>query len=214
MRTFSGRESAVLVGLLSVLVGCSSPAVTCEGDCADGGDVRDAGAREDAGRPGDGGREFPDSGPSDAGGVDGGRDADVVLDSGSPDAGPDGGQPPECEPVAQTGCAAGETCRTWHWVEVSPGTFMGMHGTPYCDESGTLPEHETETDCRDSDDQDLCAEGLFCRRGSWGCVRYCDPAGDPCPDFWSATHARWFTQRCETAFPGPAFCACEGSCVP
>lgn len=121
---------------------------------------------------------------------DAGDDASVTpADAGGVDAGgePADGGPPwgECWLIPQAGCTAGWTCRRVEYdANPSPTSYSPRPGPPVCDRAGLLDEHETDceeyvasTDSR----RDLCGVGLFCAPSSEGCVRYCDPAGDPCP---------------------------------
>jgi hypothetical protein len=74
------------------------------------------------------------------------------------------GQPDACDPIAQTGCGASQTC-----------TIMGggpLGGVAYvCDDAGSVPEGD---DCSSDD----CEEGLACVEDV--CSEFCDPLNDNC----------------------------------
>ncbi len=73
-----------------------------------------------------------------------------------------------CDPIDQTGCQGGETCR------------IGSEMTPAC-----VPLEGDRTEgslrCR-VDGRDLCGPGLHCTGGTDVCRAYCDPAADTCGD--------------------------------
>lgn len=204
MRTSTWRASAVLVGTWVVVgLGCGTEPLEPDAGQGDAGPAvdaspADAGSAEDAGH--DAGRvdageldaSVPDAGPVDAGEVDAGSDA-----------GPDAGPPDECTVVPQSGCADGEACRTHEWVESPPGTWMRVYRV-HCEPAGDLPEHWNEGSCGGIGG-DMCEAGLFCLFGN-GCVRYCIPGGDPCPDFWSTVRNEFQEQRCNDVEGYAPFC--------
>lgn len=165
---------------------------------------------------------------ADAGAIDAGRAVDAaVADVGSDagqlahDGGRDGGHvsPPDAfVPVIDAGpplacnlyqreracdqCplfnGRAQTCRRAH-LDTDPSNVAT--GAPECQVVGSTLEHNPggAPTCRlDSDERNrTCGCGLFCHT-SGRCVRYCDPAGEPCPDTeWGEP------QHCVTHERGP-----------
>jgi hypothetical protein len=74
------------------------------------------------------------------------------------------GQADACDPIAQSGCDAGQTCTV-----MGGGPFGGV--AYVCDEAGSVPEGD---DCSSDD----CEEGLACVEEV--CSEFCDPLNDNC----------------------------------
>lgn len=208
--------------------------VMCDGGVLEGdagrGDAGslDAGAMHDAGHPRDAGvdadHELDAGAPRDAGAARdaGGGDRDAGADSGfrRSDAGTSDAGLPECSVFPQSGCGDGEACREYGEVRWDGGA-MFRRVAPHCEPAGTLPEHYGDSFFGDPDtcrvsaagagqSGDLCEADLFCSdyiigRGL-GCVRRCDPAGEPCPSYWSTRYARLYEQHCDDSGAIP-FCA-------
>lgn len=120
----------------------------------------------------------PDGGSADGGdaGVDGSR--------------VDGGPPPPCDPVAQTGCEAGEKCTTVSLItEGRRETRCAPAGTV-----GLLGSCTTAT--ADGVENDDCAAGLFC--SGQMCVPICSLEPDSCPTgFACGRYSSLFEDRAE-----------------
>jgi len=154
------------------LAGCSSAGSPVHVD-----DVTDSGADLDADDGADAGPVLADAAPVDAPSVDAFRPPIV-------DAGPAW----TCSVVPQDRCPIRDACR----LSIVAGTTPG-NGPPECVPAG--PAAESSIGCRVSG-VDQCRAGFFCGNG-FGCVRYCDPAGDPCPPLCAG--GRGCVQRCNTA---------------
>jgi len=121
----------------------------------------DCGGGMDAGDGADAGGGTDDAGtPADAGGS---TDAAV-------DAGPD---PDDCDPVADTGCAAGEKC-SWKVESTAP-----MVGRTTCVPEGTVAVGgECTWAAADAGGYDDCVGGSWCVGGE--CRPACDATDDTC----------------------------------
>lgn len=239
MRSSEWRAGAVLIGALVVgACGApergSCTDVVCDGGVLEGDAGRrdagslDAGVLRDAGRPRDagGGHELDAGVTRDASAARdaGGGDRDAGADSGfrRSDAGTSDAGSPECSVFPQSGCADGEACRDLGWFRLDDASTIYGYVAPHCEPAGALPEHYGDplygesAHCRDlaapvGSSGDMCTADLFCIEGfgPTGCVRRCDPMGDPCPQFWSTRYARFLDQCCRTS---GEFSYCDTRC--
>ncbi|HTE52730.1 MAG TPA: hypothetical protein VK698_17880 [Kofleriaceae bacterium] len=135
-------------------------------------------------------------------GSDGGSTPDgAPADAAPPDAGPGG---VVCDPVAQTGCAAGDKCAQLV-LSLEPGDVRTA-----CVPDGTV---EVGGACvtgepGEATGYDDCAAGADCTSGS--CRRICLVAGDSCPDQFScSTYLELFKDITETLVG-----VCDAVCDP
>lgn len=180
---------AVLM-LAALAIACDAPGENLDADAApeldaavlaDAGPTVEVDAGEfDAGRPAlDARVGEPDAGPVDE------RDAGPIVEA-------DAGAPPVCDIYADDRCTE---CGRYNDM-IRTCRLSRETGLAECQIAGTTREHRP---CRRDTD---CSCGLFCNAG-WGCTRYCDPEGDPCPDTHSGT-----PQRCvQNAASGLFYCA-------